>query len=260
MKAKLNNKIVLITGASSGIGALVAKLLADRGAVPVLTARNAERLGRVSAEIRGEHAVFGLDVRSDEQVARTVEQIVARYGRIDVLVNNAGYGEFVPFAEATIDHFRELMDVNYFGAIRCAQAVLPGMRRAGDGHIVNIVSLAGKLATPKSSGYSASKHALLGLSNALRMELRGSGIAVSAVNPGPIDTPFFDRADPDGTYVRNVRRLMLKPERVARAIVGVIESRKAELDLPRVAGVGVKFAQLFPRATELLFGSMLNRK
>jgi len=260
MRVDLQGRVVLVTGASSGIGAKVAALLAERGAIPVLTARSADKMAKLAENIRGEHAIYPMDVRSDEQVRDVVAKVVDRYGRIDVLLNNAGYGEFVPFEEASLEHFQEMMDVNYMGAVRCARAVLPDMRRTGSGHIVNVASMAGKLATAKSTAYSATKHAVLGFTNALRQELKGSGIAVSAVNPGPIDTPFFDRADPDGTYVRNVRWFMLSPDKVAEAIVSVMKTRRPELDMPWTAAVGTKFMQLFPGIGGALFGKLTNRK
>jgi short-subunit dehydrogenase len=258
--AMLKGKIVLITGASSGIGAETARRLARKGAVPVLTGRNAGRLEQVVKEIGNDCAFYILDVTNQAQVEETVGRVIARYGRIDVLLNNAGFGRFEPFADAPLRHFEEMMDTNYMGVVRCTKAVLPYMTARGEGHIVNVASMAGKIATPKSTGYSASKHAVLGLTNALRMELRGSGIAVSAVNPGPIDTPFFEQADPGGQYVNNVRWLMMTPERVADEIVRVIERRKAEKDLPGIAAAGIRLYQLFPRLADRLAGRWLNRK
>lgn len=260
MKVSLQSKVVLITGASSGIGAWVAKLLAEQGAIPILTARSRDKMLELSASIQGEHAVYEMDVTSEDQVRRVTSQVLERYGRIDVLLNNAGYGEFIPFQDASLAHFQEMMDVNYMGTVRCTHEVLPSMIKSGQGHVVNVASIAGKMATAKSTGYSATKHAVLGLTKALRQELRGSGVMVSAVNPGPIDTPFFNRADPNGTYSRNIRWFMMSPEKVARAIVSVIERRKPELDLPWTASVGVRIMQLFPRISESLFGRFMNKK
>jgi uncharacterized protein len=260
MKESLRDRIVLITGASSGIGAATARLMSERGAHVVLCARSEDKLRRVAAGLRGPHDVRVMDVREDASVEGTVAAVMERHGRIDVLVNGAGYGEFVPFLDAPLDHFRDMMEVNYLGTVRCIRAVLPHMLRAGCGHIVNIASIAGKLATAKTSGYAATKHAVLGFTNALRQELRGTGVRVSAINPGPVDTPFFDRADPEGHYVRNVRWFMLSPERVARAVVRVVERRKAELDLPWTAAAGVRLVQLFPRLTDTVLFRLINRK
>lgn len=260
MKESLRDRIVLITGASSGIGAETARLMSERGAYVVLCARSEDKLRRVAAGLRGPHDIRVMDVRNDASVDGAVAAVMERHGRIDVLVNGAGYGEFVPFLDAPLEHFRDMMEVNYLGTVRCIRAVLPHMLRAGRGHIVNIASIAGKLATAKTSGYAATKHAVLGLTNALRQELRGTGVRVAAVNPGPVDTPFFDRADPDGNYVRNVRWFMLSPERVARAVVRVVERRKAELDLPWTAAAGVRLVQLFPRLTDTVLFRLINRK
>jgi short-subunit dehydrogenase len=146
------------------------------------------------------------------------------------------------------------------GTVRCTKAVLPHMLHAGSGHIVNIASMAGKVASAKSSGYTATKHAVLGFTNSLRLELVGTGVSLSAINPGPINTPFFDRADPGGTYVKNIAWFMLQPEKVVSAIIAAIEHNKDEKNLPRIAGIGIVFAQLFPRIFDWISHRMLNKK
>jgi uncharacterized protein len=256
----INAKIVLITGASSGIGALMAEAFAARGAVPILTARTLPKLEEIAARLPGKHAVFYLDVTKYDQVTETVRQIIEQFGRIDILINNAGYGLFESFTDAAIEHFEEMMDVNYLGTVRCTKAVLPHMLKTGSGHIVNIASMAGKVGTAKSTGYSATKHAVLGFTNSLRLELVGTGVSLTAINPGPINTPFFDRADPEGTYVKNISWMMLKPEKVVSEIIHAIEHKKAEKNLPRIAGFGTKLALLFPRSFDKIAHRMLNKK
>ncbi|WP_123043512.1 SDR family NAD(P)-dependent oxidoreductase [Cohnella candidum] len=256
----LKDRVVLITGASSGIGALTAKLLADKGAIPVLTARSVGKMEELARGIRGTHAIYPMDVTDTAQVEETVARVHERFGRLDILLNNAGYGEFVPFGEAPIEHFRDMMDVNYLGTVRCTKAVLPYMQKAGQGHIVNVASLAGKIGTAKSTAYTATKHAVVGFTESLRLELSGTGILVSSVNPGPIDTPFFDRADPDGSYLRNVGWMVMPPEKVAKAIVKVMEHRLPEKDLPRIAAAGVRIRRLFPRWTDAIAAKLLNKK
>lgn len=187
----LSGKIVWITGASSGIGAAMAREFAALGAVPILTARSEEKLRQISSGIAGEHNWLPLDVTSADDVGRVALEIVKQYGRIDILVNNAGYGVFETFVEASLATIEDMMDVNYMGTVRCTKAALPYMLKAGSGHIVNIASMAGKIGSAKSSGYSATKHAVLGFTNCLRQELIGTGVHISAVNPGPVDTPFF---------------------------------------------------------------------
>ncbi|MDQ8739365.1 SDR family oxidoreductase [Paenibacillus sp. LHD-38] len=256
----LKDKVIFISGASSGIGALTAIRLSEHGAIPVLTGRNIEKLKEISSAIKGKNAFYQMDVTDNEQVKQTVEAVIAKYGKIDVLLNNAGYGQFEYFTSMPVESFEQMMDTNYMGVVRCTKAVIPHMVKRGSGHIVNVASLAGKIGTAKSTSYTATKHAVLGFTNSLRMELRDHGIQVSAVNPGPIDTPFFSLADPSGSYVKNVSWFMMKPEYVVKRIVRLIERRKAELDLPKKAALGIKFYQLLPRTIDRLFGGMLNRK
>jgi uncharacterized protein len=254
------DKVVVITGASSGIGALMAETLAQRGAIPVLAARSKAKLDEVAARIRGRHGSFILDVTSSEQVDSVMEQIVQQFGRIDVLINNAGYGVFDKFIDAPLSEFEEMMEVNYLGTVRCIKAALPHMLEQGSGHLVNIASMAGKIGSSKSSGYSATKHAVLGLTNCLRMELMGTGVFVTAINPGPIDTPFFDRADPTGHYVNNIRWFMLKPEKVVSKVLQAIERRTPEVNVPFTAAAGVKLFHLFPRLFDKVGSRILNKK
>ncbi|CAH0118418.1 MULTISPECIES: SDR family oxidoreductase [unclassified Paenibacillus] len=256
----LHGKVALITGASSGIGALTAQMLAAKGAIPVLTARNAEKLRDAALGIRGEYVAMTMDVTDTGQICGTVERIMDKFGKIDILINNAGYGIFESFDRLRIEQFADMMDVNYMGVVRCTKAVLPHMLEAGSGHIVNVASMAGKIGTAKSTSYTATKHAVLGFTNSLRQELAGTNVTVSSVNPGPIDTPFFEKADPSGNYVRNVSFFILKPEKVAGEIVKLIERRKPELNLPRAAAAGIKLYQLFPRLADKLTYRWLNRK
>jgi len=254
------DKIVLITGASSGIGALTAQKLADLGAIPILTARSTERLMALRSQISGRCHVIPMDVTDEQQVNDAVESIISEFGRIDILINNAGYGVFQSFLDTDTAEFNAMMDVNYMGIVRCTKAVLPHMLTAGQGHIVNIASLAGKIGTAKSSAYNATKHAVLGLTNALRQEMVGKNIGVTAINPGPIDTPFFEKADPSGTYVNNVKMFLLKPEQVVNTIIKAIPKRKAEVNLPFAAAIGIKLYQLFPRLADKLAYRLINKK
>ncbi|RXZ78352.1 SDR family oxidoreductase [Paenibacillaceae bacterium] len=256
----IKGKKVLITGATSGIGLLTAQMLINAGAMPILTGRNEAKLRAVCDTLNGQFGSAVMDVTDSESVLETVNRVDSEYGGIDVLVNNAGFAWFETLAEAPLAHFIEMMDTNYMGTVRCTKAVLPHFMKRGSGHIVNIASMAGKIGTPKSTGYSATKHAVLGFSNALRLELQGSGIAVSAVNPGPIDTPFFETADPGGHYVKQVSAFMLPPEKVVHTIIKVIDRRIPEIDLPRSAAVGIKLFQLFPRISSRVAGKWLNKK
>jgi short-subunit dehydrogenase len=260
---QLKGKIAVVTGASSGIGAETAFLLAMRGAIPILLARNVEKLEEVSRHIAGEHLYYPLDVSDGQAVQRAFAHIEQTYGRVDILVNNAGFGEFKPFVETSVTAFAEMMNVNYMGIVQCTHAALPGMLARKSGHIVNVASVAGKIATKKTTAYSASKHAVIGLSNALRLELKGTGVHLSTINPGPIATNFFDRADPHGDYMKNLAKLkgvVLQPQQVAEQIARAIEREIDEITLPWFAAAGVRLAGMFPRFFERVTLSLLDKK
>jgi short-subunit dehydrogenase len=256
----LKNKVIVITGGSSGIGAEMAVQAAGRGAVTVAAARSTEKLADLTRTADGSIITYTLDVTSSEQVEHVIGSVIERYGQIDALVNNAGFGLFERCVDTPIEHYEAMMDVNYMGVVRCTKAVLPHMLARGSGHIVNIASLAGKIGTAKATGYAASKHAVLGFTNSLRQELNGTGVLVSAVNPGPIDTPFMTIADPSGNYSRNMKRFFLSAEQVAIEVLNVIAYPKPELDLPRYAGIGARVYHLFPRLADMLAHKFINKK
>lgn len=255
----LKNKVIFITGASTGVGLELAKRLAQQEAKIILTARNEEKLQKAKLTT-GISDSYLLDVTSESQINETVEKVIKKYGRIDFLINNAGFGIFKEVVEMNIEEVIEMMDVNYFGIVRCTKAVLPHMIDRNEGHIINIASVAGKIATAKAAAYSASKSAVIGFSNGLRAELANSSINISVINPGPIDTPFFNRADPSGKYVENVKWFMLKPEEVVDQVIKVMKNKKAELTLPYLANIGVMLNQLFPVLFNEIIGKHLNKK
>ncbi|WP_078428653.1 SDR family NAD(P)-dependent oxidoreductase [Alkalihalobacterium alkalinitrilicum] len=262
-KLLLNKKIV-ITGASSGIGKEIAYIVAEMGATPILLARSVDKLEAISIEINQKFSVqayyYSLDVTSFECVQKTIEQVISNHENIDVLINNAGVGYFDAFHEADFHQIEEMFHVNVLGLMACTKAVLPYLLETNEGHILNIGSQAGKIATPKSSVYSATKHAVRGFTNALRMELHETNIHVSLINPGPIRTAFFDQADKSGTYKKNVEKMMLSPEDVANRIVELIIKPKRELNLPWWMNVGSTVYQLFPRLVEKLGGKKFYQK
>ncbi|MHA6534656.1 SDR family NAD(P)-dependent oxidoreductase [Paenibacillus sp. BAC0078] len=257
---RLQDKVVVITGASSGIGKITAQMLSKRGAIPILLARSESKLKETAAGIPGVFGLYTCDVTNEAEVERTFAEILATYGKIDVLLNNAGYGKFAAFTEMEPQEFDDMMNVNYMGIVRCTKIVVPHMLERGGGQIVNVASIAGKIGTARSVAYTATKHAVLGFTNALRQELRKSGITVSAVNPGPIATEFFQTADPSGNYEKSVARIMMTPEHVSMKIVKLIEKGKEEIDLPGFAAVGMRFYGLFPRLADRITYNMLNRK
>ncbi|WP_000198417.1 SDR family oxidoreductase [Bacillus mycoides] len=264
MTRRLQEKVIVITGASSGIGEQVAMQVAAQGAVPVLIARTEEKLKRLTEKMKTTYNIpcyyYVLDVSKESEVETVFARILQDIGQIDILVNNAGFGIFKTFEEASMTEVKEMFEVNVFGLVACTKAVLPHMLERNSGQIVNVASLAGKIATPKSSAYAASKHAVLGFTNSLRMELSNTNIYVTAINPGPIDTNFFDIADQSGTYVKNMGRYMLKPTYVAEQIVKVMQTKKREVNLPKWMSMGPKIFALFPGLFERIAGKSLSKK
>lgn len=233
----LMGQVVIVTGASSGIGAATAHELARRGAKVVLAARRVEELAgieRALKEAGGEALAIPTDMTDPAQVQRLVEQAEKTYGRIDVLVNNAGIGGGGPLARTAPQEIVQTLDVNLVGAILAARAVLPGMTARRHGAIVSVASVAGLIAI--APVYSATKFGLRGFSLALRRELRGSGVSVSLVSPGFIRTPLN----------ANMRRRLPGPEIVVRAIIRQILHPRRERIVPRRYRIAVWFERLLP--------------
>lgn len=262
--ATLLDKTVFITGASGGIGSEIARRCAARGANLALFARRLDKLQTLKEELEKDHPgkikVYQLDVSETDQIKEVFTKALDDFNGIDVLVNNAGYGVFRYAHDATIEDIKGMFSVNVVGLIYCTRMVLPVIRKQKHGHIINIASQAGKIATPKSSIYSASKHAVIGYSNALRMELADLNVYVTAVNPGPIETNFFDIADKEGTYVMNVKKYMLKPEFVAEKVVNAMLKPKREINLPWWMNTGSYLYVLFPRLFEKVGKKAFNKK
>jgi uncharacterized protein len=260
----LKGKTVIVTGASSGIGRQMARECARLGANLILIARSVDRLERLKKELTMQHEVK-VDVRpfdlADSDAVKTcLEAIKLDYHEIHVLINNAGFGIFDTFAEAKLEDIDHMFRVNVLGLMTVTRLILPKMLQQGSGHIINVASIAGKIATPKSTVYSATKHAVLGFSNGLRMELAGTGVHVTAVNPGPIRTNFFNVADPEGNYSNKVGRFMISPEEVAQKVVAAIGTRKREINIPRSMDFGARLYQWFPGLVERVAGPLFNKK
>ena len=182
---RIKAKIALVTGASSGIGEATAERLAKAGYKVYGTSRRGARTGKQSFEM------LSLDVTSDDSVEAAVAEVMRRDGRIDLLVNNAGFGVAPAGAEeSSIDQARSIFETNFFGLIRMTRAVVPHMRRQGNGRIINIGSVLGFLPMPYGALYAATKHAVAGYSESLDHELRTRGIRVSVIEPAYTKTPF----------------------------------------------------------------------
>lgn len=202
---------ILITGCSTGIGFATAELMARNGHTVYATMRNPQRSPELAQLAERDHlpiTIITMDVDSDESVQSAVADVLAQVGQIDVLVNNAGIGPLGPVEEQSFAEFQAIMETNYFGTLRCIRAVLPGMREHGQGCIINISSVAGKLYSPYHSAYCASKAAVEALCESLAGEVGPLGIRVALVQPGVIDTPIIDKFEPisaDTKYPNQIR-------------------------------------------------------
>ncbi|OFI46659.1 short-chain dehydrogenase [Floricoccus penangensis] len=252
---KLKN--VLITGASGGLASqLVDKIEAEN---IILLSRNIEPLVE---KYEGNSAIhlYECDITDNEQVKIICQNISKRFGALNLLINNAGFGEFKNFINFSYEEIVAMFDVNVLGLMNITKQFLPGMIEQKSGQIINIASMAGKMATAQSSIYSATKYAVVGFSDALRLELKDSNIFVTTVNPGPIKTDFFAKADPSGEYLKKVDFIVLSPDKVAQKIVNVIGKKKREVNLPLAMTFAAKSYQLFPRIGDMLAGGLFNLK
>jgi short-subunit dehydrogenase len=223
--------VVVVTGASSGIGAATAVACGRAGMRVVLAARRADRLARVADAVRtagGEALVVPTDVTDEAAVRALVGRTVAAWGRLDVLINNAGAGLLAPIDQTTAAEFEAMMRVNFLGAVHGILAALPHMRRQGRGHVVNVASVVGKRASPFRAAYVAAKFALVGLSEALRMELRGDGIAVTCVCPIGTATEFF-AVEPNRLGVSSRGGPVQSAEHVAGRVLAALRRPRAEV-------------------------------
>ena len=246
--------VVVITGASAGIGRATAVRFASEGAALVLAARSQERLQRLAERLERRFAVETLavpcDVRQREQVDALVEAAIARFGRIDVLVNNAGYGLYGRIEDTPEAAFRDVLETNVLGVHHAIRAVLPHMRRQGAGHIVNVGSVVGKRSWPYHGAYAASKFALTGLTQALRGELAGSGVSATLVLPASTDTEFFANAPSySSEYVPAPLGPVQTPGQVARAIVRSVRHPSPEVHMQPLMRIAHVLAEIFPALT-----------
>lgn len=227
------DQVVLITGVSSGIGKQLAIDLAARGATVVGCGRSEEGLQETLLEMRlksPSSTVHVCDVGRPEQVKGMVQRVLSDHGRIDILINNAGFGLYQNFVDTPLDSIEAMMRTNFLGAVYCTKEVLPSMIARRHGHIVNISSVAGKIGNPKMAAYSASKFALIGLTESLYHELRPLGIQVSVICPGPVRTKtrlLFDQLAPGAPEF-----LVLKPEVVSQVIIRTIQRKTFEVVIP----------------------------
>jgi NAD(P)-dependent dehydrogenase (short-subunit alcohol dehydrogenase family) len=224
----LKGKVVIVTGASSGIGAALAQAFSRQGARVTLTARRLHRLREVAGGCPGDILITPADQTREKDRKEVVQQTMARWSRIDILVNNAGLGMYGPFRTTTETDWRQIFEINLFSMVFLTQAVLPIMQPQGEGLLVNLASIAGLFAhSDKVTPYVASKHAVVGFSRGLARDLAGTGIRVLAVCPHLTDTEFFTvfpGAQEMAPVVEKFKSFMDSPEEVARGILNQLDS------------------------------------
>ncbi|HEY4687732.1 MAG TPA: SDR family NAD(P)-dependent oxidoreductase [Anaerolineae bacterium] len=250
---ELRDRVAIITGASSGIGAATAAAFGREGMRVALLARRADRLEQVARDVRdagGQAIAMPGDVRERASLANLIGQTIAAYGRIDVLFNNAGLGRLGWLETLDPADVRSQIEVNLLGAIEATQLALPHMIRQRSGHIINMVSLAGKIGMPTYSVYAATKFGLAGFSEALRREVAPWGVSVSAVYPAGVKTEWGEHVG----YRRRAWRspMSLSAEHVARAVVGLVKHPRREVMLPPGARVVVWLNRLAPQLGDWL--------
>lgn len=258
MQQYYQNKVAVVTGASSGIGRAVCFELANAKAKLILAARREEPLQALAAELPpGEALPCSADVTAAADVARLMEQTMKRFGQVDYLFNCAGIFKAGGFGGLSEDSIRQMMEINYMGTVNCIRAAIPLMRERGSGHIVTLSSLGGKYPYPGSSGYSATKFAIAGLSNALRQELKHDKIRVTAVYPSFVSTPLLHG------HLKSVKKSRFyrltgdyAPKQAAKAIVRAVGKKKRELVIPPLTRLTVPLYGLCPGLIESMVGRL----
>jgi short-subunit dehydrogenase len=256
---QLNGKIAVITGASMGIGEAIAQLFVAEGAMVVLASRDLGRVEQAKASIASRVPgsadrllAVACDVRRREDLERLLSITTGRYGRIDIWVNNAGFGMVDSVQRMDMDECRRMFDTNLFGAVTAMQVVIPKMREQGSGAIVNISSVAGHIAVPYMAAYGATKHALNCFTKAARLELRNSGVQINNVCPGYVKTDFSANVVRGGDNIGvagSVKR-GITADRVAVAVLKAYLKNKREVVVPWTDRVTIGLYRTLPAVFE----------
>ncbi|MDH3430478.1 MAG: SDR family NAD(P)-dependent oxidoreductase [Gammaproteobacteria bacterium] len=242
-----NDKTVIITGGSEGVGAAAARRFAEAGANLMLVARNKRNLEAIAEELRDKTRVeiFAMDVADAEACVNVFKKTEFEFGRIDVLVNNAGLHNRGPAESVSADDLGRMIDVNLRAPVMLSRIALPYMRDVGGGAIINVGSLAGRTPVPHSAAYAASKAGLRSFTYSMYEELLGSGIKIAIVSPGPIDTGFI-MSDVDDVSDLTLSQPISTADEVAQAILDLCGNNRREQSMPASSGVLTTLTYLFP--------------
>jgi len=254
------DKTVIITGGSEGVGAAVARRFADAGANLMLVARGKRNLESVAEELRDKTRVeiFAMDVSDPEACVDVFRKAEFEFGRVDILINNAGFHKRGPAESVDSADLGKMIDVNLKAPIMLTRIALPYLREAGGGAIINVGSLAGRTYVPNSAAYSASKNGLRAFTYSLYEELRDSGIKVAVVSPGPISTGFI-LADIDQTSDVTFSQPMSTPEEVAQVILDLCGSNRREQSMPAMSGFLTTVMYLMPWLGPLMLPVLIRK-
>lgn len=262
------NKVILITGASSGMGKTTAKLLLKKGYTVYGAAR---RINKMNDLKQAGAKALRMDVTDDDSMVAGIEEIITKEGRIDILINNAGFGSYGAIEEVSLEDARYQLEVNTLGAARLIQLVLPHMRKNNSGKIVNISSIGGKVANPFGGWYHASKFALEALSDSLRMEVKQFGVGVIVIEPGGVKSEWSNiamehaqKVSKDGAYGKMVKRMVetagtfkeknAEPEVIANLILKAITTKN-----PRTRYIGGFMAKPLLFMRKILSDKMMDK-
>jgi len=258
---KFKNKVVVITGASSGIGEASAIKFAEKNGKIVLVGRRKEKLLEVEKKIskfKAETLVCKCDVSEKSGVEKMSKEVLNKFGTIDVLVNNAGFGIYGKVSELTIEEIEAQMSTNYLGMVYCIKNFLPKMLEQKSGHIVNVASVAASFGLPGIASYCASKFAMLGFSEGLYHELKGTGVGITVISPIMVRTNFFDH--PSFETMPKYSPRALSAETVAKAVVKAANSSRLEIIVPPVVRGAVWAKQTFPYIINPIIGSAFKKQ
>lgn len=255
-----SGKIVVITGASSGIGEQAAEEFAKLHANVILVSRNEEQLQKIATKLskyQTKPFAYACDVSDKAQVNKMGKYIIEKFGTIDVLVNNAGFGIYNTVEKIKIEEMESQMATNFFGMMYCIKAFLPKMLEQQSGHIVNVASVAGSIGIPGMASYCASKFAILGFSESLFHELKGTGVGITVVSPIMVRTNFFSH-ESFGKMPR-YSATSLDSKTVANAIVKAASSPRLEIVVPQFVRFVIWLKQTLPYLINPIVGGIFRR-
>ena len=255
------NKIVLITGASSGIGKETAIEFAKLGANIILVARRKDKLVDIENELKKFHVsafVYPCDVSKKDQVKEMSKTVLEKFDSVDILVNNAGFAIYGSVFDLSINDIESQMETNYFGMIYCIKNFLPSMLKKKSGHIVNVASVAASFGLPGIASYCASKFAMLGFSEGLKHELQGSGVGITVVSPIMVRTNFFDH--PSFEKMPKYSPTSLDPKTVAKSIIKAANSSRLEIVVPSFVRGAIWMKNIFPFLINPILGKSFKKQ